>query len=69
MSNISSITQKTAELGDDLLEQFKKDKNIKTASTALSAYKTAITAAKTKLMYEKAVKNFQVSNTIEFLKD
>lgn len=69
MSNISSITQKTAELGDNLLEQFERDKDIKTANVALSAYRTAITAAKTKLMYEKAVKTLQVSNNIEFLKE
>jgi len=67
MSNITTVINKTAQLGDDLLDKFKHNNCVKTANASISAYRACISGAKLQMQYEKAVKHLEIGNNIEFL--
>lgn len=67
MSNVTTVINKTAQLGDDLLEKFKRDNCVKTANASISAYRACISGAKLKMQYEKALKNLEINRDVEFL--
>lgn len=51
--NIGNIVKVTTDIGDTLATSFNNNNDLKVASAALSAYKTAISASKTQLIYKK----------------
>ena len=55
--NITGIIQVTQTIGDTLATQFEKGGDLKVAQISLSAYKTAITGAKTQIIYQKLTGN------------
>ena len=50
---ISDIIQVTANMGDQLVAMWEGTWDMKAAQTALNAYKTSISAAKTQVIYKK----------------
>ena len=66
MSNIKKIINNSAEIGDILVESFKKDNNLKVANGATAAYRTAIQASKTQLQYFKSKKNGEILSNNSF---
>lgn len=54
VSDVISVTQ---EMGDALANQYNRSKDLKVAQTSLSAYKTAINAAKAQVIYKKLTGN------------
>ena len=67
MSNISSVIHQSAEMGEDIFNQFKSDKAVRTANAANNSFRTAILACKIQMQYQKAVKTFDVEEKISFL--
>jgi hypothetical protein len=55
--NVSDVISVTQEMGDVLANQYHKSKDLKVAQTSLSAYKTAINAAKAQVIYKKLTGN------------
>lgn len=51
--NVSDVIQVTKDIGDTLSTTFEKTKDIKVAEASLKAYGTAMTGAKTQLIYKK----------------
>ncbi len=51
--NVTDVIKVTQEIGDVLSNQYHASKDLKVAQGALSAYKTAISAAKAQLIYKK----------------
>lgn len=51
--NIDDVREACQEIGDSVKDTFDKTKDLKAAQTAVSAYGTAISAAKTQLIYKK----------------
>jgi hypothetical protein len=66
MSKITKIINQSADLGDILVGDFKSEKNLKVASAATAAYRTAIQASKAQMQYFKAKKNGEVPTSISF---
>lgn len=54
ITDVISITQ---QIGDNLATHFNETQDIKVAAVSLSAYKTAISAAKAQLIYKKLTGN------------
>lgn len=52
-NNIKDIISITSKMGDNLANQYNKNKDLKVVSMSLNAYKTAISASKTQLIYKK----------------
>lgn len=52
-NNIVDIVSVTADIGDDFVNKYKKNNQPKDAQLALDAYKVAISASKTQLIYKK----------------
>lgn len=55
--NVTDVVTVTQEMGDTLAIQYHKSKDLKVAQTSLSAYKTAINAAKAQVIYKKLTGN------------
>jgi hypothetical protein len=51
--NVTDVIKVTQEIGDELSSQYSSTKDLKVAHGALSAYKTAISAAKAQVVYKK----------------
>lgn len=51
--NVTDVIKVTQEIGDVLSTQYYTSKDLKVAQGALSAYKTAISAAKAQIVYKK----------------
>jgi hypothetical protein len=51
--NVSDVISVTQEMGDTLANQYNRSKDLKVAQISLSAYKTAISAAKAQVIYKK----------------
>ena len=51
--NVTDVIKVTQEIGDVLSTQYYTSKDLKVAQGALSAYKTAISAAKAQIIYKK----------------
>lgn len=51
--NVSDVISVTQEMGDTLASQYNRSKDLKVAQISLSAYKTAINAAKAQVIYKK----------------
>ena len=51
--DVTDVIKVTQEIGDVLSSQYHISKDLKVAQGALSAYKTAISAAKAQLIYKK----------------
>lgn len=51
--NVTDVIKVTQEIGDELSSQYSLTKDLKVAHEALSAYKTAISAAKAQVVYKK----------------
>jgi hypothetical protein len=64
--NVGDVIKVTQEIGDALSNQYYALKDLKVAQGALSAYKTAISAAKTQLVYKKLTGK---PGEIKFLED
>jgi len=64
--NVGDVIKVTQEIGDTLSNQYYALKDLKVAQGALSAYKTAISAAKTQLIYKKLTGK---PGEIKFLED
>ena len=62
-SACEQIMNATHQMGDTLNEQWKSNKSLKTANTAISAYGAAINAAKAMVIYQKTTNRLE---TIEF---
>lgn len=56
-TNVSSVIAVTQEIGDKLATQFHQSRDLKVAQISLSAYKTAIGAAKAQVIYKKLTGN------------
>jgi hypothetical protein len=54
VTDVIAVTQK---MGDTLVNQFNKNKDLKVAQLSLSSYKTAINGAKAQLIYKKLTGN------------
>jgi hypothetical protein len=52
-TTISDVIDVTREMGDKVMTQYNKTGDLKVGHLALDAYKTAISAAKTQLIYKK----------------
>jgi hypothetical protein len=52
-NNVTEVISVTQEMGDSLATQYNKTKDLKVAQISLSAYKTAISAAKAQIIYKK----------------
>jgi len=52
-NTITDVIKVTQEMGDNLATHYNTTQDIKVASAALDAYKTAISGAKTQLIYKK----------------
>lgn len=61
---ISDVIDVTRDLGDTFTNAYNNNHDLKVAQTALNAYKTAISAAKTQLIYKKLT---GTPGSIEFL--
>ena len=61
--NVTDVIKVTQEIGDVLSSQYHTSKDLKVAQGALSAYKTAIGAAKAQIVYKKLT---GVPSSIEF---
>jgi hypothetical protein len=55
--NVTDVISVTQEMGDTLANQYNKTKDLKVAQISLSAYKTAINAAKAQVIYKKLTGN------------
>ena len=55
--NVSGVITTAQEMGDALANQYNKTKDLKVAQISLSAYKTAISAAKAQVIYKKLTGN------------
>jgi hypothetical protein len=51
--NVTDIITVTQEIGDTLANKYHESKDLKVAQISLSAYKTAISAAKAQVVYKK----------------
>ena len=51
--NVADVISVTQEMGDTLANQYHQSKDLKVAQISLSAYKTAINAAKAQVIYKK----------------
>lgn len=51
--NVADVITVTQEMGDALANQYNRQKDLKVAQISLSAYKTAISAAKAQVIYKK----------------
>ena len=51
--DINDVREQCQDIGDKLKDNFDKSKDLKVAQGAVSAYSTAISAAKTQLIYKK----------------
>jgi hypothetical protein len=51
--NVTGIIEVTQQIGDTLATKFNKSNDLKVAQISLSAYKTAISAAKAQVIYKK----------------
>jgi hypothetical protein len=60
--NVTDVIAVTQNIGDTLATQFEKSKDLKVAQISLSAYKTAIGAAKAQVIYKKLTGNPQSIN-------
>lgn len=56
-NGVTDIISVTQEIGDVLATQYHQSKDLKVAQTGLSAYKTAIGAAKAQVIYKKLTGN------------
>ena len=63
--DINDVRETCQQIGDKLKDTFDKTKDLKVAQGAVSAYATAISAAKTQLIYKKLT---GTPIEIEFLK-
>jgi len=63
--NVTDVIRVTQEIGDVLSNQYHTSRDLKVAQGALSAYKTAIGAAKAQLVYKKLT---GTPSEIEFFK-
>lgn len=61
--NVSDVINSMTGVGDTLKKTWKKNKDLKTIQTAISAYSVAIGAAKGQLVYKKLTGN---PESIEF---
>ena len=52
-NNVNDIVKVANSIGDECNEMWEKTKDLKTAQTALNAYKTSISALKTQVVYKK----------------
>lgn len=52
-ADINDVREACQDIGDKLKDNFDKTKDLKVAQGAVSAYGTAISAAKTQLIYKK----------------
>lgn len=55
--NVTDVIAVTQRIGDKLANQYEKANDLKVAQTSLSAYKTAISAAKAQVIYKKLTGN------------
>lgn len=62
---VTDVIKVTQEIGDILSSQYHTSKDLKVAQGALSAYKTAISAAKAQIIYKKLT---GTPDSIEFFK-
>lgn len=51
--DINDVREECQDIGDKLKDKFDKTQDLKVAQGAVSAYSTAISAAKTQLIYKK----------------
>jgi hypothetical protein len=63
--DINDVREACQDMGDKLKDTFDKTKDLKVAQGAVSAYATAISAAKTQLIYKKLT---GIPMEMEFLK-
>ena len=56
-ANVTDVIKITQEIGDTLATKFNESKDLKVVSISLSAYKTAISAAKAQVIYKKLTGN------------
>lgn len=63
-TTVKDVIEVTRGIGDTLATDFETNKDIKVASAALDAYKTAISGAKAQLIYKKLTGS---PSTIPFL--
>jgi len=63
---ISDVRVACQEIGDNINDTFKKTGDLKAAQGAINAYRTAISAAKTQLVYKKLTGK---PGEIKFLED
>lgn len=63
---VTDIIAVTQDIGDALTTQYHESKDLKVAQTGLSAYKTAISAAKAQVIYKKLTGN---PASIKFFED
>lgn len=64
-NTITDVIKVTQDMGDELVTSYKENGDLKVATVALDAYKTAINGAKTQLIYKKLTGE---PGTINFLK-
>lgn len=55
--NVTDVIEVTRTIGDKLANKFEQSKDLKVAQISLSAYKTAIGAAKAQVIYKKLTGN------------
>jgi hypothetical protein len=51
--NVTDVRETCQQIGDKLKDNFDQTEDLKAAQSAISAYSTAISAAKTQLIYKK----------------
>lgn len=51
--NVSDVIKTTQNIGDNLASTFEETRDLKVCALSLSAYKTAIAAAKAQVIYKK----------------
>jgi hypothetical protein len=54
---VTDVINVTREMGDTLANKFEQTKDLKVAAISLDAYKTAISGAKSQLIYKKLTGN------------
>jgi len=64
-TTVTDVINVTRDMGDKLLTQYHKGNDLKVGHLALDAYKTAISGAKTQLIYKKLT---GTPTEIDFLK-
>lgn len=64
--SVTSIIRVTQDIGDTLAAKFNETQDLKVAQISLSAYKTAISAAKAQIIYKKLT---GTPKSISFFKD